>query len=737
MRGATLPSNLWRNRADFPEISSSWGYKCRDRHGRGAMEWIALWFLVLGVIIHRASPSTFESDTSALRLVSRGFRNANLQWSGGDPCGSRWIGVSCNSYNVTKLILNNMNIAGQLPLSIGNLANLQTLDLSFNPDLTGPLPKTLGQLTKLEFLNLQSCGFTGDIPFEIGGLKSLRFLALNMNKLSGVIPPELGRLSSVYWFDLAQNQIAGPLPVSSGNSQNIGLDNLTAAVHFHLNSNKFTGSIPPEICFLPELKHLLLDNNGFSGEVPDEIGNFSKLTIMRLDKNQFTGSLPSSLGRISTLFEINTNDNAFTGTLPDLSGLKALQLISVGNNSFSPQPVPSFAGLTGLQTIEINDGNLIGPIPDGFFQFARLESVSLTGNSINGTVDFTGASPSLVKVQLDNNKITNLNIGSGVFTLSLAGNPVCDGGRLSDVVCASKLLTPWKENVTCANSCSGQQALNPNTCSCGLPLNFRFQFNAPTFSSMTTDRANILRKSLYDGLSLSPDQVWVDTANFTSDKRLLVEVFIQLRVSRDSASFIYSQISMHQLNLDYFGPYSLIVRPPPIGEEGEKHGISTAVVVGIIVAVLLAAIIVIFIGIYAYKQKRRADKAIVSNPFASWGSRGKDSGTAPQLKGARFFSIAELKKATNNFISSSEIGSGGYGKVYKGTLSTGEEVAIKRAQEGSLQGAGEFKNEIELLSRVHHRNLVGLIGFCYESGEQMLVYEYMPNGTIREHLPGT
>ncbi|EFJ36446.1 hypothetical protein SELMODRAFT_78967, partial [Selaginella moellendorffii] len=99
------------------------------------------------------------------------------------------------------------------------------------------------------------------------------------------------------------------------------------------------------------------------------------------------------------------------------------------------------------------------------------------------------------------------------------------------------------------------------------------------------------------------------------------------------------------------------------------------------------------------------------------------------------FSIAELKKATNNFISSSEIGSGGYGKVYKGTLSTGEEVAIKRAQEGSLQGAGEFKNEIELLSRVHHRNLVGLIGFCYESGEQMLVYEYMPNGTIREHLP--
>lgn len=122
---------------------------------------------------------------------------------------------------------------------------------------------------------------------------------------------------------------------------------------------------------------------------------------------------------------------------------------------------------------------------------------------------------------------------------------------------------------------------------------------------------------------------------------------------------------------------------------------------------------------------------------ASWGG-GKtgDSGGAPKLKGARWFSYAELKKATGNFSDSNEIGVGGYGKVYKGKLETGEAVAIKRAQEGSMQGQTEFKNEIELLSRVHHRNLVGLVGFCYEQGEQMLVYEYMPNGTMRDHLVG-
>ena len=69
-------------------------------------------------------------------------------------------------------------------------------------------------------------------------------------------------------------------------------------------------------------------------------------------------------------------------------------------------------------------------------------------------------------------------------------------------------------------------------------------------------------------------------------------------------------------------------------------------------------------------------------------------------------------------------------------LSDSQMVAIKRAQQGSMQGGLEFKTEIELLSRVHHKNLVGLVGFCFEQSEQMLVYEFMPNGTLRESLTG-
>ena len=91
-----------------------------------------------------------------------------------------------------------------------------------------------------------------------------------------------------------------------------------------------------------------------------------------------------------------------------------------------------------------------------------------------------------------------------------------------------------------------------------------------------------------------------------------------------------------------------------------------------------------------------------------------------KIDGVKAFTYREMAMATEKFNSSTEIGQGGYGKVYKGILADGTVVAIKRAQEGSLQGEKEFLTEIELLSRLHHRNLVSLIGYCDEEGEQVL-----------------
>lgn len=83
------------------------------------------------------------------------------------------------------------------------------------------------------------------------------------------------------------------------------------------------------------------------------------------------------------------------------------------------------------------------------------------------------------------------------------------------------------------------------------------------------------------------------------------------------------------------------------------------------------------------------------------------------------FSFKDMELATSSFSITSQIGQGGYGKVYKGILADGTVVAIKRAQQGSLQGENEFYTEIELLSRLHHRNLVSLVGYCDEKSEQV------------------
>lgn len=97
-----------------------------------------------------------------------------------------------------------------------------------------------------------------------------------------------------------------------------------------------------------------------------------------------------------------------------------------------------------------------------------------------------------------------------------------------------------------------------------------------------------------------------------------------------------------------------------------------------------------------------------------------------KIDGVRDLTYAEMSLATNNFNDSNLVGQGGYGKVYRGILADGTVVAIKRAQEGSLQGEKEFLTEIELLSRLHHRNLVSLIGYCDEEGEQVsLMFTYL------------
>ncbi|CAL9062418.1 unnamed protein product [Musa banksii] len=103
----------------------------------------------------------------------------------------------------------------------------------------------------------------------------------------------------------------------------------------------------------------------------------------------------------------------------------------------------------------------------------------------------------------------------------------------------------------------------------------------------------------------------------------------------------------------------------------------------------------------------------------------------------RYMSLSELQAATKNFDQNAVIGVGGFGNVYIGELDDGTKVAVKRGNPQSEQGINEFQTEIQILSKLRHRHLVSLIGYCDENSEMILVYEYMANGPFRDHIYGS
>ncbi|XP_048598862.1 receptor-like serine/threonine-protein kinase ALE2 isoform X4 [Brassica napus] len=112
------------------------------------------------------------------------------------------------------------------------------------------------------------------------------------------------------------------------------------------------------------------------------------------------------------------------------------------------------------------------------------------------------------------------------------------------------------------------------------------------------------------------------------------------------------------------------------------------------------------------------------------------SSIAPFTLSAKTFTASEIVKATNNFAESRVLGEGGFGKVYEGLFDDGTKVAVKVLKRDDQQGGREFLAEVEMLSRLHHRNLVNLIGICIEDRNRSLVYELIPNGSVESHLHG-
>ncbi|KAM4126236.1 hypothetical protein ACB094_01G373000 [Castanea mollissima] len=674
-------------------------------------------------------PLTANDDFNGLLSLQDELKNTPNWKASADPCDN-WEGIRCTNSRVTSLILTSMNLMGKLSSEISQLSELQTLDLSYNKNITGQLPSSIGNLTNLINLNLIGCSFSGSIPDTIGNLQQLITLSLNNNSFSGRIPTSIGRLSNLYWLDLAENQLDGPLPVSDGNTP--GLDMLVKAKHFHLEKNKFSGKIPSELFSSNMvLIHLLLSSNFLTGNIPETLGSVTHLEVIRFDRNSLSGPVPSNLNDL-----VNVNE------------------LDMSNNSFDEFDFPPWiSSLESLTTLMMENTHCQGEVPVNLFSLTNLQTVVLRNNRLNGTLDIgTTYSNQLQLIDLQNNSIESFTTRAKGYDkkLILVENPLCENKV------ESYCMVPQSKNTstfsTLPNNCEPvncnlDQDSSPN-CKCAYPYKGTLFFRAPSFSDLGNPSYYIdIQGSLMkfaQSHKLPVDSVSI--SNLFKDSSENLEMSIQVfpsgqdRFNRTGISNIGFVLSNQTFKPpDKFGPFYFKAMPyGPFSEEyiESKKQSSIGVIIGAAIGGTVLLLLLLLAGFYAFHQKRRAERASDQlHPFARW-DPNNGSGGVPQLKGARCFSFEELKKYTNKFSEENSIGSGGYGKVYLGTLPTGQLIAIKRAQKESMQGGLEFKTEIELLSRVHHKNLVSLVGFCFDQGEQMLVYEYVPNGSLKDNLSG-
>ncbi|KAJ6304787.1 hypothetical protein OIU78_020364 [Salix suchowensis] len=178
----------------------------------------------------------------------------------------------------------------------------------------------------------------------------------------------------------------------------------------------------------------------------------------------------------------------------------------------------------------------------------------------------------------------------------------------------------------------------------------------------------------------------------------------------------------------------------PVEHERRKH---LALIIGSAGGVALILVLILVLSLcLRLKRLKPVKDLILKNEFL-YGRGRSPSMTTERTENASIvtnlnlklkMSLAEILAATENFNPNLLIGEGGFGKVYKGTLESGMKVAVKRSDSSHGQGLPEFQAEIMVLSRIQHRHLVSLVGYCDEGLEMILVYEFMEKGTLRDHL---
>ncbi|XP_031742628.1 cysteine-rich receptor-like protein kinase 29 isoform X2 [Cucumis sativus] len=166
--------------------------------------------------------------------------------------------------------------------------------------------------------------------------------------------------------------------------------------------------------------------------------------------------------------------------------------------------------------------------------------------------------------------------------------------------------------------------------------------------------------------------------------------------------------------------------PTPVNSSSTGRSRNKSVAVLVVVAIVPTIILLVAIFIILILRKRKHKRPLDNFEGASLEDTVAEISSVEMVQ----FDFDSIKAATNNFASENKLGQGGFGVVYKGRLGIGRPIAVKRLAINSQQGDLEFKNEVLLVLKLQHRNLVRLLGFCLQGSERLLIYEFIPNGSL-------
>ncbi|KAJ9140188.1 hypothetical protein P3X46_030864 [Hevea brasiliensis] len=499
-------------------------------------------------------------------------------------------------------------------------------------------------------------------------------------------------------------RIIGDKPSKIDNFVGLVIPNQTLSENFSMDSFVVT------LARLTNLRVLSLVSLGIWGPLPDKIHRLSSLEYLDLSSNYLFGSVPPKISKMVKLQTLTLDDNFFNDTVPNwFDSLSNLKILRLKNNQLKGRFPSSVQRITTLTDLVLSSNEISGKLPN-LDALSNLHLLDVSGNNLDSKLP--SIPKGLVTVFLSNNSFSG-EIPHQYSQLSQLQRLDMSFNELSGTPPASIFALP---NITYLNLASNMLSGSlPNQLSCGSKL----QFVDISNNSFTGGLPHCLRTE-------SDDRVVKFGGNCLS---------IGLRHQRAASSCMAMPVKQKKSG-------------------GKDVGIVVGVAAGILfVLVLLALGFLLVCRRYCPRgmsEQHLLHKVVQENSAAGLSSEiltgakfisQAEKLVTQDLPACRSFTLEELKEATKNFDNSAILGEGSYGKLYKGRLENGTQVAIRCLPSSKKYSFRNLKLRLDLLAKLRHPHLVCLLGHCIDNGGQdyrvnkvFLIFEYISNGNFQTYL---